>query len=519
MRWSARIAQRDYEQLLAHLHPGDDDEHAAFLFAGEMTTLEGHRLLVRRIVPVARGDFGPSDRGGYRQVAASALARAAIECETEGLRLLWAHSHPGADRNVGFSGPDIATHKHAHPHMIDMTGGKPVASLVFGTASVAGEVWMRGGGVTQLDHLDVVGARTTRLTASPRPGGRSRARFARQALMFGCAGQAALGSMTVAVVGAGGGGSLLVQSLAHLGVGRIIVIDFDRVEVANLSRIVGATPRDARRRRLKVDVLRRLVASIDPEIDVVAIPGDITYLEDARELLASDFVFSATDTQFARFAVNAVCHQYLIPGAQVGAKIVTGDDGAVQLAYAMHRPVDLGGACLECGGAIDPDALRREQLGDGERRAQDYIDASPADVIPDPSVITLNSAAVAMAMLDFQFSATGLFPPRTRLGQRVYHAPERAVREREARARPGCHWCDRHAVGGAFARGDDKPLPLRTEPAPRPNKQGPAERVRRLLGGADCAISKNRVPARQSYRFLGLSLGSDGDDGPRQRRP
>jgi molybdopterin/thiamine biosynthesis adenylyltransferase len=481
MRWSARIAQRDHEQLLAHLHPGDDDEHAAFLYAGEMATPDGRRLLIRRVIPVADRDFGPSDRGGYRQVAAHAIARAAIECESEGLRLLWAHSHPGAESHVGFSDPDRATHERAHPHMIDMTGGKPVTSLVFGTEAVAGEVWMPGGAVAELDHLDVVGARTARLTASPRPMGRASARFARQVLMFGAAGQAALRGMTVAVVGAGGGGSLLVQSLAHLGVGHIVIVDFDRVDITNLSRIVGATPRDARRGRLKVDVLRRLVRTIDPDIEVTTIAGDVTYAEDAAVLLGCDCVFSATDTQFARFAVNAICHQYLIPGAQVGAKVVTGDDSAVQLAYAMHRPIDLGGACLECGGAIDPETLRREQLDDAERRAQDYVDAPEAGDIVDPSVITLNSAAVAMAMLDFQFAATGMFPVRMRLGQRVYHASERALRARDARSRPGCRWCDRHASAGAFARGDDHLLPLRREPAPRPAPHGLLERIRRLL--------------------------------------
>lgn len=480
MRWSARITQRDHEHLLAYLHPGDDDEHAAFLYAGEMVTPEGPRLLVRRVVPVADRDFGPSDRGGYRQVAANVVARVAIECETDGLRLMWAHSHPGAERHVGFSGPDRSTHEYAHPHMIDMTGGKPVASLVLGTEAVAGEVWMPDGAVAELDHLEVVGARKARLTASPRPTDRAAARFGRQVLMFGAAGQEALRGMTVAVVGAGGGGSLIVQSLAHLGVGHIVIVDFDRVGVTNLSRVVGARPRDARRRRLKVDVLRRLAHSIDPDIKVTAFAGNVTYAEDAASLLGCDYIFSATDTQFARFAVNAICHQYLIPGAQVGAKVVAGEDGSVHLAYAMHRPIDLGGACLECGGAIDPNALRREQLGDGERRAQDYVDVPDGGHVVDPSVITLNSAAVSMAMLDFQFAATGMFPMQMRLGQRVYHAPERELRTRDARPRPGCRWCDRHASGSSFARGDDHQLPLRPGPAPRPASHGPRERLHGL---------------------------------------
>lgn len=483
MTWSARMSQRDYEQMQAHLHQPDRDEHAVFLFAGETHTAQGRRLLVRRVVPIADRDFGPSDRGAYRQVSARAIARAAIECEAEGQRLLWAHSHPGAHHHVGFSEDDLATHRRAHPHLIDMTAGRPVASLVMGTASIAGEVWTRDGKVAALDHLDVVGARIERLTATPRQAGRASARFDRQVMMFGAAGQQALQEMTVAVVGAGGGGSLLVQSLAHLGVGRIIIVDFDRVETTNLSRIVGATPRDARRRRLKVDVARRLTRSIDPDIEVLATTGDITYAGNARVLLEADFIFSATDTQFARFAVNAVCHQYLIPGAQVGAKVITGAKGGVDLAYAMHRPIDLAGACLECGGAINPDALRREQLGESERRAQDYIGAQHGqeDEMIDPSVITLNSASVALAMLDFQFSATAAYPPRTRLHQRVYHAPERELRERETHSRQGCRWCDRHAENGSFGRGDDHPLPLRQGSAPTIRPHGLAERGRRLV--------------------------------------
>jgi hypothetical protein len=485
MMWEARISQGDYELLQDHLHQPDHDEHAAFLFAGEMNTGRGRRLLVRRVVPVADEDFGPSNRGAYRQVSSRAIARAAIECEAEGQRLLWAHSHPGARQHVGFSADDLASHRHAHPHLIDMTGGRPVASLVMGTDSMAGEVWTPDGQVATLDHLDVVGARMQRLTPKPRDSRLAAARFDRQVLMFGAAGQQTLREMTVAVVGAGGGGSLLVQSLAHLGVGRIIIIDFDRVEITNLSRIVGATPGDARRRRLKVDVARRLVHSIDPAIEVVTTTGDVTYAEDARILLEADFIFSATDTQFARFAVNAVCHQYLIPGAQVGAKVVPDAHDGVDLAYAMHRPIDLAGACLQCGGAISADALRREQLGEHERRDQNYVGAQHLDDdVVDPSVITLNSASVAMAMLDFQFAATGMYPPGTRLHQRIYHAPERELRERGASAQPGCRWCDRKTGGAAFARGHDYPLPMRPGAAPAVARHGLRERVRWLGAGA-----------------------------------
>jgi hypothetical protein len=95
MTWTVAIIERDYDVLHQHLFQGERDEHAAFLYAGLMETTTGRRLLVRRVVPVADADFGPSNRGAYRQVSARAVARAALECDAHGLCLLWAHSHPG----------------------------------------------------------------------------------------------------------------------------------------------------------------------------------------------------------------------------------------------------------------------------------------------------------------------------------------------------------------------------------------------------------------------------------------
>jgi ThiF family len=86
--------------------------------------------------------------------------------------------------------------------------------------------------------------------------------------MFGDVGQEILRGLTVAVVGAGGGGSLLVEMLAHLGVGKLIIVDYDVISKSNLSRVVGSTCDDVG--RLKVDVMRELVTRIDPEIDVHA---------------------------------------------------------------------------------------------------------------------------------------------------------------------------------------------------------------------------------------------------------
>jgi hypothetical protein len=78
---------------------------------------------------------------------------------------------------------------------------------------------------------------------------------------LGDAGQAVLRNLHVAVIGLGGTGSVAFAKLAHLGVGRITVVDGDRVESSNVSRILGATANDIGV-TWKVDVAARYAAAV-----------------------------------------------------------------------------------------------------------------------------------------------------------------------------------------------------------------------------------------------------------------
>jgi tRNA A37 threonylcarbamoyladenosine dehydratase len=57
--------------------------------------------------------------------------------------------------------------------------------------------------------------------------------------VFGDRGQALLAAQKVGVIGAGGAGSLVVEYLARLGVGHLVVVDPERIETTNLPRVVG----------------------------------------------------------------------------------------------------------------------------------------------------------------------------------------------------------------------------------------------------------------------------------------
>jgi molybdopterin/thiamine biosynthesis adenylyltransferase len=78
----------------------------------------------------------------------------------------------------------------------------------------------------------------------------------------------------------------------------------------------------------------------------------IAYAADARRVADADFAFLATDSILSRYAFNLICHQYLVPGVQVGAKVSADAQGSVSLVHVMERPLTFSGACLDCMGVI-----------------------------------------------------------------------------------------------------------------------------------------------------------------------
>jgi molybdopterin/thiamine biosynthesis adenylyltransferase len=471
-----RITVEDYRRLADHLFPGDRDEHAAVLLAGVAASGASSVLLVREVHLLDTSEFGPGEHG-YRQLAPSALARLGSRAEAEQLALISCHSHPGASQRVGLSGDDLAGHRRVFPHLLDIVAnGRPVGGVAFGKHSAAGEIWFDRDTRTPLERIDVIGENHDVLRPSPPSHvGGAEHRFDRQALMFGVEGQRILRDMSVAVVGLGGGGSIISEHLAHLGVGRILAFDFDRIETHNLSRVVGARPGDARRRRKKVEVARRLARQVDRSVDFEAIDGDIADPAIAARLARCDFIFLCTDTITSRLIANAIAQAHLIPMVQIGAKIDRVGERIASV-YVAVRPSFPRRGCLACAGMIDPAAVAREGAGPEERAAQNYLDLPE---VVDPSVITLNSVAASVATNLMLLSAVGMAEPG-QLSHRLFDARSGRWLELEAQRDPSCIWCGGEARS-RFARGDAARLPVRTAPGTsgsRRRLRGLARRLR-----------------------------------------
>lgn len=477
--WSLRIPQPLFDQLHGHLFPGDDDEHGAVMAVGIAETSRGVRLLGRELFLAEDGiDYIPGNHG-YRALSPRLIAEIAGYCGDERLGYLAIHNH-GGRTSVGFSQIDLDSHERGYPALLELTRGGPVGALVFAEDAVAGDIWLTGGERHVLERAVIVGPQLRQLFPAP-PSNDFTVDpiYDRHARFFGDLVQARLRDLKVGVIGAGGGGSLLIQMLARLGVGHLIVIDPDHVEPSNLPRIVGATHRDAGllpiaernkllrllisrfvRPRAKVAVAERVARQANPAIRFDPVVGDVVDATTAALLVDVDALFLATDTMQSRHVFNALVHQYLIPGFQVGAKVrVDPKTRQVDEVFSVNRPVFPypGGGCLACGGWISAAQLQEEALSTAEREAQRYVDDPD---VHEPSVITLNAIGTSLAANDLLMVVTGLFSEDADLGHQLYDAEQRELVSMDGSPQPSCRECGT-TEKSHFGRGDRGHLPCR----------------------------------------------------------
>jgi sulfur-carrier protein adenylyltransferase/sulfurtransferase len=134
-----------------------------------------------------------------------------------------------------------------------------------------------------------------------------RERYARHLSLagFGPEAQAKLKGGRVLVIGAGGLGCPALLYLAAAGVGRIDIVDADRVDVSNLQRQVLFTGEDAG--QLKVEAAARRLHALNPLIRVVPWTERFTPVNALDHLRRCDVVVDGSDNFATRYLVNDAC--------------------------------------------------------------------------------------------------------------------------------------------------------------------------------------------------------------------
>ncbi|MBL8077454.1 MAG: ThiF family adenylyltransferase [Anaerolineales bacterium] len=141
----------------------------------------------------------------------------------------------------------------------------------------------------------------------------------------------------VLVIGAGALGNEVIKNLALMGIGHIFIVDFDKIEAANLSRSVLF--READNNRSKAEIAAARAKSVNPDIHVQYLNGDVTTQLGLGIFRRMDAIIGCLDNREARLAVNRFCYWMNKPWV----------DGAIQELLGLMRVFVPGqGACYEC---------------------------------------------------------------------------------------------------------------------------------------------------------------------------
>jgi molybdopterin/thiamine biosynthesis adenylyltransferase len=180
-------------------------------------------------------------------------------------------------------------------------------------------------------------------------------RYSRQARFWavGPAGQARLAAARVAVIGCGALGSAVVDLLARAGVGELVVVDRDFVELSNLQRQVLFDEADAAARLPKAVAAGAAVRRINSQVKVQPLIADVTSANVEEIVAGAGVVIDGTDNFETRYLVNDACVKHGLPwiyGGAIGATgmvmpILPGETPCLRCVFPEAQP---GGPMATC---------------------------------------------------------------------------------------------------------------------------------------------------------------------------
>ncbi len=141
------------------------------------------------------------------------------------------------------------------------------------------------------------------------------------------------------IIGVGGLGSPVAMYLAASGVGHLVLVDYDMVELSNLQRqIVHTTDRLGMQ---KVASAQRTLAALNPEVRVTAIAGQLDPEALLEQVQLADAVVDCSDNFATRFALNRVCVANKTP-------LISGAAIRLEGQVAVFRPDRADSPCYRC---------------------------------------------------------------------------------------------------------------------------------------------------------------------------
>lgn len=401
MRVKLRLTQADHAILQQHLFPGDGCEAVAVALCGRRRSAEHHGLMVRQLVPIPHDEckVRTPDRVTWSTERLVPLLEAA---ERADLAILKIHSHPGGYAN--FSDVDDASDADLFNSVFGWTDSlAPHASaIMLPSGRMFGRAILADGAFQPLDSISVPGDDFWFWSSDS--SDRVPAFAQRHAQLFGSGTTRALRNLSVAVIGCSGTGSPVIEQFARLGVGRLVLVDPDRVEEKNLNRILNATREDAYLRRAKVEVMARAIARMGFGTELEIIAENLASPRAVKAVAECDVLFGCMDGVEGRHLLNRLAAFYLLPYFDIGVRLVADGRGGIEESCGAVHYLRPDGATLLDRQVYTMAQLKAESLRRTDPKAyRDQVRAGYIRGVEEdrPAVISINLQLASTALNEF----------------------------------------------------------------------------------------------------------------------
>jgi hypothetical protein len=402
MNYSVSISGKLYSELRDHLYPGDGKEAVAVALCGRHQYNGAMKLTFHKLISIPYNQC-QIRRSDFIQWSTNILSPHLMQASKKGWAIVKIHSHPTGypDFSQTDDKSDIDLFNSVYGWM---DNDEPHASLVMlPEGEIFGRIITPALKFIPIDKISLAG---DDLKFWFRTAEKATAEFSkRTAQAFGNGTTSLLRKLKIGVVGCSGTGSPVIEQLVRLGIGKIVLVDPDKVEEKNLNRILNTTKDDARKKQYKTEVLKAAIDKIGLATEVTTFNKNVyDDLEVINSLASCDAIFGCVDSVDGRHLLNQIATFYVVPYIDIGVKIIAdGKGGISQICGAIHF-LSPGGSSLQSRDVYTSEDLRASGLFRTNIKEYHVQKKSGYIVnvnVDSPAVISINMYAASMAVNEF----------------------------------------------------------------------------------------------------------------------
>jgi hypothetical protein len=395
------------------------------------------------------------DRVRHGNVSALPLyvdrAKETARVERSGLAMM--HTHPLGTGWQRLSGPDEYYEKDILSREIYGVTGFPFVGLTLaGDGKWSARIYPKEPGkapsLEWCNAVRIVGRNLTvqfneRLKPPIRPG----KALLRTTSVWGDAKQADIMKMRVGIIGAGSVGEVVAETLSRIGVGEIYVVDYDRVRVHNLDRLLYARKGDVGKSKAELTRTRAVESATNSAFTCHSFPRYSVVEDDGFEVAKDcDVLFSCVDRPWPRQVLNHLAYSSLIPVIDGGVSFrLVGS----RLIHGMFRAQTVGPerVCMNCLGAYDSAEVQMDR--EGRFDDPEYVEEwEKAGTMPSrQNIMPFTIGLASLETIQFAELVTDL-GRKGDLGQQAYDYHTGELLPAHSRCRDDCEYM------ALVARGD-----------------------------------------------------------------